>query len=221
MLLDELQMPIPSDRREQMRVAAAVLGGSVAGKLPFAPGAQPVSNDPYELLVNSTWRATLAVTGADGFPATASAGNVLLPSLTMALSVRLPPTCNPQAAAAALRTALTRDPPYGAAVDLALSEGTAGWNAPPMAPWLEQALQEASGALFQRPAVHIGCGGGIPFMGMLGERFPRTQFFVTGLLGPGSNAHGPNEYLHVAYAKRLNAAVACVLAAHVQKGQEA
>ena len=218
LLLDELSVPVPPDRRAQMRLAAGVLAAEVAGKLPWAPGVQPLSNDPYELLLNSTWRATLAVTGADGLPPTASAGNVLLPELTVALSVRLPPTCEAQAASAALRAALTRDPPYGAVVEFEELGSASGWNAPPMAPWLEQALQEASQAVFQRPAVHIGCGGGIPFMGMLGERFPHTQFFITGLLGPGSNAHGPNEFLHVPYAKRLNAAVAHVLAAHARLG---
>lgn len=216
LLLDALQVSIPRDRRDQMRLAAQVLGDSVPGKLPWAPGVQPLSNDPYELLVNSTWRPTLAVTGADGFPPTATAGNVLLPELTLALSIRLPPTCEPTAAVQALQEALTQDPPYGAQVRFEVDSATQGWNAPTFAPWLEEALQESSQRLFGRPAVHLGCGGGIPFMGMLGARFPHTQFFVTGLLGPGSNAHGPNEFLHVPYAKRLNAAVAWVLAAQAR-----
>jgi acetylornithine deacetylase/succinyl-diaminopimelate desuccinylase-like protein len=218
LLLDELQVPIPPDRSAEMRLASQVLGETVAGKLPFVQGVQPLSNDPYELLVNSTWRATLAVIGADGFPPTAAAGNVLLPELTVNLSVRLPPTCEPEAAAAALRQALTYDPPYGAQVDIELLSVGAGWNAPPLAPWLDRALQAASTAIFQRPAVHLGCGGGIPFMGMLGARFPRAQFFITGLLGPGANAHGPNEYLHVPYAKRLDACVALVLAEQARSG---
>ena len=50
-------------------------------------------------------------------------------------------------------------------------------------------------------------------MGMLGLKFPQAQMLVTGVLGPKSNAHGPNEFLHVPYAKRLSAAVAVVLAA--------
>jgi len=208
-------VPIPKDRLAQMRVAAGVLGAQVAGKLPWAPGVQPVSNDPLELLVNSTWRATMAVTGAQGLPSLADAGNVLLPVLTLNLSVRLPPTCDAARAGAALREALERDPPYGAQVRFEPSSH-GGWNAPAFAPWLEQSIQAASAAIFQRPAVHVGCGGGIPFMSMLGERFPRTQFFITGVLGPASNAHGPNEFLHVPYARQLTACVALVMADHAQ-----
>jgi len=211
-LLDELQVVIPEDRRAQIRAAARVLGASVAGKIPFASGTRPLSNDPVELLINSTWRATLAVTGADGLPPIASAGNVLLPAITLKLSLRLPPTCDPERAGAALRTALEHDPPYNAQVHFEAEPGTGGWNAPPFAPWLERALHSASQALFGRDAVHVGSGGTIPFMGMLGKRFPRTQFFVTGVLGPQSNAHGPNEFLHIDYAKRLTACVALVLA---------
>lgn len=213
-VLDELQVGIPEDRRTQIRAAARVLGAGVAGKLPFAPGTRPLSNDPVELLINSTWRATLAVTGAEGLPPIRSAGNVLLPAIALKLSLRLPPTCEPTRAAAALRDALEHDPPYGAQVRFEAEPATGGWNAPPFAPWLGQSLQRASQALFGRDAVHVGSGGTIPFMGMLGERFPSTQFFVTGVLGPQSNAHGPNEFLHIEYAKRLTACVALALADH-------
>lgn len=216
LLLDELAVQIPKDRIAQMRGAARTLGDSVAGKFPWAPGVQPVTNDPFELLVNTTWRATLAVTGAEGFPPLAAAGNVVLPVLTVAVSVRLPPTCDPVRAAAALRETLERDPPYGAQVRFEVTSTAAGWNAPALAPWLDASIQAASQAVFQREATHVGAGGGIPFMGMLGERFPRTQFFITGVLGPHSNAHGPNEFLHIPYAKKLTACVALVLADHAK-----
>lgn len=216
-LLDALQVPIPKDRRAQIAVAAQVLGDSVARKVPFARGVQPVSNDPVELMINSSWRATLAVTGAEGLPALLSAGNVLLPELALKLSMRLPPTCEPRRAAGAVREALTRDPPYGAQVEFDGGDATAGWNAPTFAPWLEKAISGASQAVFGKEAVSIGSGGTIPFMGMLGERFPKTQFFVTGVLGPQANAHGPNEFLHLGYAKRLTACVALVLADHAKQ----
>lgn len=216
LLLDELHVTLPADRRAQAVVAAQVLGSSVAGKLPWARGAQPVSNDPAELIVNSTWRATLAVTGADGLPPTAAAGNVLLPQLTVKLSLRTPPTCDAPRAAQAVREALERDPPYGAQVRFDPGPANTGWNAPAFAPWLEQSIGRASQAIYGREAVHMGCGGTIPFMGMLGERFPRTQFFITGVLGPHANAHGPNEFLHVEYAKKLTACVSLVLADHAR-----
>jgi len=212
LLLDELQGAIPNDRREQLAIAARVLGSAVAGKVPFAEGVRALSNDPLELLINSTWRATLAVTGADGLPAVQSAGNVLLPEISLKLSLRLPPGCDAARADMAVRRALERDPPYQAQVQFESEGATAGWNAPPLAPWLERSMSAASQAIFGRGAVHVGSGGTIPFMGVLGQRFPQTQFFVTGILGPQANAHGPNEFLHIDYARRLTACVALVLA---------
>ncbi|MGH8298108.1 MAG: M20/M25/M40 family metallo-hydrolase [Steroidobacteraceae bacterium] len=216
LLLDELSVSVPKDRRAQVEAAARVLGESVAGKLPWASGVRAMSNDPVELLINSTWKATLAVTGADGIPATISGGNVLLPSLTLKLSLRLPPTCDATRAARAVKEALEHDPPYGAQVRFESGSATGGWNAPAFAPWLEESITRASRRIYGRAAVHVGCGGTIPFMGMLGERFPRTQFFITGVLGPHANAHGPNEFLHLDYAEKLTACVSLVLADHAQ-----
>jgi acetylornithine deacetylase/succinyl-diaminopimelate desuccinylase-like protein len=216
LLAEELHVAIPKDRRAQIVAAARVLGNAVAGKIPFAQGVQPVSNDPVELLINSTWRATLAVTGADGLPAVVSAGNVLLPELAFKLSVRLPPTVDGARAVAAVRRLLESDPPYGAQVRFEGAAATDGWNAPAFADWLEKSISRASQRVFGRDAVHVGCGGTIPFMGMLGKQFPRTQFFITGVLGPHSNAHGPNEFLHIDYATQLTTCVSLVLADHAK-----
>jgi acetylornithine deacetylase/succinyl-diaminopimelate desuccinylase-like protein len=216
LLLDDLHVTLPADRRAQAAIAAQVLGATVAGKLPWAKGVQAVSNDPAELIINSTWRATLAITGADGLPPTASAGNVLLPQITVKISLRTPPTCDAPRAAQAVREALERDPPYGAEVRFEPGGANTGWNAPTFAPWLEQSISRASQVIYGRDSVNIGCGGTIPFMGMLGERFPHTQFFITGVLGPHANAHGPNEFLHIEYAKKLTACVSLVLADHAR-----
>jgi acetylornithine deacetylase/succinyl-diaminopimelate desuccinylase-like protein len=212
--IDALRADIPADRLRQARAAAAVLGDEVAGKIPFVAGARALSNDPVELLLGSSWRGTLAVTGAEGLPPIESAGNVLLPEIALKLSLRLPPTTHAAGACAAVKMELERDPPYGAEVRFEAATATAGWNAPSFAPWLEQSMQRSSQRCFGRQAVHLGCGGSIPFMGMLGEQFPQTQFLITGVLGPQSNAHGPNEFLHLDYARRLTAVVADVLADH-------
>jgi acetylornithine deacetylase/succinyl-diaminopimelate desuccinylase-like protein len=216
-LIEELNSEIPPDRRAQARAAAAVLGNSVIEKFPLPPGMRTVSNDPYELLLNNTWRPTLCVTGADGLPASRSAGSVLRPQTTLKLSFRLPPTLAAASASDAVRRALERDPPYGAAVSVTVESAMAGWNAPAVAPWLEESMQRASQEYFGRDAMYMGTGGSIPFMGMLGLRFPRTQFLITGLLGPKSNAHGPNEFLHIETGKRLTACVARVVADHARR----
>jgi acetylornithine deacetylase/succinyl-diaminopimelate desuccinylase-like protein len=212
LLPEALITPLPPDRFAQIKQAAQVLGPEVAAKMPFVAGARAVSNDPVELLVNSTWRATLAVTGAQGLPPIAQAGNVLLPELQLKLSMRLAPTTEPKRALAAVKQVLERDPPYGATVAFESGPAMQGWNAPSFVPWLEQSMQRSSQAVFGKPAIHIGCGGSIPFMAMLGERFPATQFLITGVLGPHSNAHGPNEFLHIDYTQKLTTCVALVLA---------
>jgi acetylornithine deacetylase/succinyl-diaminopimelate desuccinylase-like protein len=213
-LLKDLYVEIPEERLAQARATATVLGDSVRARMPFAPGVGPVSGAAVDLILNSTWRPTLVVTGMDGLPPVRDAGNVLVPSIRVKLSFRLPPSGNPDKAQEAVRRALTKDPPFNARVEWALDSGNAGWNAPATAPWLERATQEASRDYFAREAMSMGTGGTIPFMAMLGARFPSTQFMVTGVLGPQSNAHGPNEFLHIEYAKRLTGAVAKVLAAH-------
>ena len=216
-LVEELNAPIPPDRREQTRATAAVLGDTVHEKFPMPHGMRAVSNDPYELLLNNTWRPTLSITGADGLPACGAAGNTLRPYTSLKLSFRLAPTSDPQRAADAVVAALTRDPPYGARVAAKVESSMGGWNAPEIAPWLAESMQTASREFFGRDAMYMGTGGSIPFMGMLGQKFPGTQFLVTGLLGPHSNAHGPNEFLHIATGKRLTACVARVLADHAKR----
>jgi acetylornithine deacetylase/succinyl-diaminopimelate desuccinylase-like protein len=211
--LAELRAETPADRRREIEATARLLGDSVAARMPFAPGVRAMSQDPAMLLENSTWKPTLTVTGLDGLPSVSNAGNVLAPRLTVKLSFRLPPTANAAAAAESARRALETDPPYGARVAFT-SGANGGWNAPRTGPWLEHAVAEASRRYFGRESMSMGVGGTIPFMAMLGERYPSTQFLVTGVLGPHSNAHGPNEFLHIDYAKRLTGAVADVIAQH-------
>jgi acetylornithine deacetylase/succinyl-diaminopimelate desuccinylase-like protein len=172
-----------------------------------------VTTDPVEGILNRTWRPALSVTGASGFPSIDSAGNVLRPKTTFKLSMRIPPTVDGEKATSAVRRALTEHPPYNAKVSFDADWGASGWNAPETAPWLKQALDDASRRVYGKDAAWVGEGGTIPFMNMLGERFPQAQFMITGVLGPHSNAHGPNEFLHIPYAKQLTAAVAEVVAA--------
>jgi acetylornithine deacetylase/succinyl-diaminopimelate desuccinylase-like protein len=214
LLLKELHADAPPDRQRQARAVALALGEGVFGKFPFAGNATAVANDPYELLLNSTWRPALSVTGAEGLPSFENAGNVLRPYTALKLSFRLPPEVDADLAAQAVKGALERDPPYGAQVRFDVESSLAGWNAPSTAPWLEAAIQSASMSAFGREALYMGVGGTIPFMGTLSAKYPRTQFLVTGVLGPYSNAHGPNEFLDIETGKRVTACVAHVIAAH-------
>jgi acetylornithine deacetylase/succinyl-diaminopimelate desuccinylase-like protein len=209
--------PIPDERREQADVSGRVLGATVSGRFPWAGGTRAMASEHSELILNRTWRPYLAVTGASGLPPIASAGNVLRPSTSLKLSLRLPPTIDAASAGKELQRILTDDPPYGAEVSFHFEEPGQGWNAPALAPWLKAAIEAGSHASFGREACFMGEGGSIPFMGMLGRRFPEAQFMITGVLGPESNAHGPNEFLHVPMGKKLTAAVAGVLDAHARR----
>jgi acetylornithine deacetylase/succinyl-diaminopimelate desuccinylase-like protein len=212
--IEGLYSEIPEERLAQARKVAEVLGDEVYSKFPFLPGMTPMDEDLTELVLNRTWRPALSVTGADGLPPLASAGNVLRPQTAVKLSLRLPPTLDGKRAGELLKDVLLRDPPYGAEVSLALEKSSSGWNAPAQSPWLTDAIEAASQAAFGKPAMYMGEGGSIPFMGMLGEKFPGAQFMITGVLGPHSNAHGPNEFLHIPMGKRVTACVSRVIAEH-------
>jgi acetylornithine deacetylase/succinyl-diaminopimelate desuccinylase-like protein len=212
-----LYVDIPTQRTEQAAKAADTLGDSVYLKYPWAVDTPVPSESPYELLLNNTWRPTLSITGADGLPSLVDAGNVQLPYNTLKLSFRLPPTCDGDVAAESVKTALESDVPPLTKVEFDVESTMGGWNAPPVAEWLEASMNKASDAFFGKPSMYMGTGGTIPFMGMLGEKFPEAQFLVTGLLGPNSNAHGPNEFLHIETGKRLTACVAQVLEDHFNR----
>ncbi len=214
---------MPANRLEQARATAAIVGDEVWKRFPWACGNDggptlPTTTDRVEALLNRTWRPTLSVTGAEGFPDLRSAGNVLRPYTAFKLSLRLPPLVDGAMAAQQLKTLLEDNAPYNARVTFEAEgrgapSGTTGWSAPDLSPWLETALNAASQAHYGAPLGYMGQGGTIPLMSMLAKGFPKSQMMVCGVLGPRSNAHGPNEFLHVPYGKRLTAAVAQVMAA--------
>ncbi|TPG10572.1 M20/M25/M40 family metallo-hydrolase [Rhodanobacter glycinis] len=217
----ELYVEIPQQRVEQAKLSAEVLGEDIYDKFPWVEGMQPVTHDLAELVLNRTWRPQLAVTGIGGIPPLESAGNVLRPQTSVKLSLRVPPTLSGAKAGEILKQLLEKEPPYGAKVTFALEKDGSGWNAPQLSPWLEQAVADASQHYFGAPATYMGEGGSIPFMGMLGEKFPKAQFLITGVLGPHSNAHGPNEFLHIPTGKKVSMVVAEVVARHHQQGRQA
>ena len=214
MKLDALFAQIPPERLEQAKTAAKILGDEVWKEMLFSGGTKPMGGDNAELILNRSWRPQLAITAMDGYPTPENGGNVLLPFSTLKISLRLPPSCDGQTALAAVKKALEENPPYHAEVSFGGSSADNGWNAPATAPWLAKALDKASHDSFGNPPAFIGEGGSIPFMAMLGAKFPKTQFVVTGVLGPASNAHGPNEFLHIPFAKKISACIASILADH-------
>lgn len=217
LLLDELNTDIPHQRQKQAEIAADVLGAEVYDGFPTHSGVKPISNNLSELILNRTWRPALSIIGVEGIPDLANAGNVLRPKTAIKLSLRLPPNCDATKANTILKKVLEQDPPYGAKVSYIPEKASDGWNAPELAPWLAKAAEDASNLYFGKSAMYMGEGGSIPFMGMLGKKFPQAQFMITGVLGPHSNAHGPNEFLHIPTGKKLTACIAHVIAEHAKR----
>jgi len=213
---------IPAERLQQAQRAGEILGEQVWRQFPWVGcnhgpdghlHAQPTTKDPVEAILARTWRPALSITGAAGLPSIDSAGNVLRPKTTLKLSLRIPPTVDAERATHVLKQLLENDPPYSARVTFEADWGATGWNAPVTASWLKRAADDASRAVWGKDSAWMGEGGTIPFMNMLGEKFPKAQFLITGVLGPKSNAHGPNEFLHIPYVKKITAAVASIVTA--------
>jgi acetylornithine deacetylase/succinyl-diaminopimelate desuccinylase-like protein len=214
--LRELHADIPGERLEQARDVVAAAGKRLDA-FPLVPGMRLMHETPLEAILAGTWRPALSVIGAGGLPSPTDGGNVLRPQTVAKLSMRLPPTVSAGLAARRMKEVLESDPPYGARVTFHAESPGDGWDAPATAPWLARAMRHASESFFGKPAMFQGTGGSIPFMAMLGARYPQAQFMITGVLGPDSNAHGPNEYLHVPTGVRVTACVASVLADHAER----
>ena len=218
-LIDDFYVDIPNKRIQQAKHAANVLDKNVYERFPMKEKIKPVTNNLVELILNRSWRPALSYLGADGLPEINNAGNVLRPFTSIKLSMRLPPTCSSKHVSKKLKELLLNNPPNDAKISFKVDWSVDGWMAPEISPWLEKAIDEASENYFNKPAVHMGEGWSIPFMGMLGEKFPEAQFLITGVLGPSSNAHGPNEFLHIPTAKKITCCIAEIIAKHYETHQ--
>jgi len=207
-VVPELSVAVPPHRRQEMEMVAAELGEAALGTLPTLEGLRLEGKGVADQLERVTWHPALSVIGAEGLPSPEEGGNVLLPLSALKLSIRLPPTCDAAAGLHALEGVLLADPPSGAKVRLSAEQPAQGWDAPLLAPDLAAALDAASRAHLGRPSGHLGLGGSIPFLSFLAHRFPDAQLLATGVLGPSSNAHGPNEALTISAAKAVTACLA-------------
>ena len=209
-LVPELHVDIPDHRYAEAEKMASALNGDF-GSFPWHNGTSPMTTRSIDGLIGRTWKPTLSVVGSGGIPSIQNGGNVLRPYTELKLSFRLPPTVDCNIAMSAVDRVLNHDPPNNASVAIDWDEPANGWNAPKLSGWLEDAIDDASQSFYNKSAMAMGEGGTIPFMAMLGEQFPEAQFVVTGVLGPNSNAHGPNEFIHIPFAKKLSASIAFIL----------
>ena len=213
-----LYAKIPEQRLQQTQAMADALGDAIWQAYPFVEGVEPMAENNVERILNRTWRPALSYTGIGGMPELDSAGNVLRPYTALKVSMRLPATVDGEEASQKMKATLEANPPSNAKVSFELDHAASGWNAPEIAPWLHESLEKASQASYGRGVMYMGEGGTIPFMAMLGDFFPEAQFMITGVLGPQSNAHGPNEFLHIPFAQKLTTCVAQVIVDHCKRG---
>ena len=214
-LLEELKVKTPEFRLEETKEYVKIVGDDLKEEFPWVSKMEPSTNDKVEGVLRRTWKPALSVVGAKGLPLSENAGNVLRPYTELKLSMRIPPMVDHNKAKLAIENTLTRNSPYGSKISLEFDEPASGWSAPETALWLKNAMNDGSLIFYNKPCCYIGEGGTIPFMAMLGKQFPRAQFVITGVLGPGSNAHGPNEFLHIPYAKKLTGCVSYILSRFV------
>jgi len=218
-LPDFLHVEIPPEVEQSTRRSSDILGNELFARFPWAGKTQAMGTDSFELALNRTWRPSVSYVGIEGLPKAADAGNVLRPETAIKLSIRTPPTADAIEGDRKLRELLEKDPPYGAEVKWESDGGAPGWKAPTLEPWIAEALDDASKRYYGRGMAIMGEGGSIPFMGMLHEKFPQAQFVVTGVLGPHSNAHGPNEFLDIPTVKKLTCCIAEIVAKAGERGR--
>jgi acetylornithine deacetylase/succinyl-diaminopimelate desuccinylase-like protein len=213
-LLPELHVVIPEEHILAADEVTIELGDIAAKDKPVVPGLQLMGASAAERLLQSTWEPTLSVTGASGLPDSSISGNVLRPYTELVVSVRLPPGVKSATAMEAFERTLIMDPPSNADISVEFSSAAEGWLMPPAPDWLKDAINEASISAFGRPAGYAGEGGSIPFLAVLQERYPAVQFVATGVLGPGSNAHGIDEMLDLPTVIGVTNSIATIIAAH-------
>ena len=207
----ELHVNIPEHRKSETEDLVNILGEEVVDEFPWKDNTKPSTENLIEGVLRRTWRPALSVVGANGLPPSENAGNVLRPYTELQLSLRIPPMVDPILARNAVLKTLSENIPYSATVVVKCEEAAAGWSAPKTSKWLSSAVKKASLEFFKEKDCSMSEGGTIPFMAMLGEKYPKAQFIITGVLGPGSNAHGPNEFLHIPYAKKLTCCIASII----------
>ena len=215
-LVPDLHEKLTPSIYEKVSSVAKVLGTSIFTKVQWDGNSEPVTNDIVQAIINRTLRPTLSVTGGEGFPLPATAGNVLRPFTTLRLSVRLPPSIDANQAFDKLSEILTSNPPYNSTVEFKKVGAGNGFGAPELDEWIVDALNKASNKYFGSDILFLGEGGSIPFMGMLANKVPKAKFVVTGVLGPNSNAHSANEFLHIPFLKKLISSLAALIVAHGQ-----
>jgi acetylornithine deacetylase/succinyl-diaminopimelate desuccinylase-like protein len=210
--LPELHMPLGPPIYETATSTLKALGEeNYRANFSKHPDVEFAHQDTVQLFLGGNYKPTLSITGMEGLPDIANAGNVLRVNTKVRLSFRIPPGLDARKCGEAVVAELSRDPPYNAHVTATLTNAGNGYMAPTPSPELRATFKEASELYFGQDIEMLSMGGTIPLMNQLQTLFPKAAFMVTGCLGPGSNAHCPNEVLRVGYMKQFICALTHVM----------
>lgn len=208
-LIDIFHVVIPEHNIQEAKKLANLKKDSIVkDSVKLLPNVKPLSDDYSEIILNNTWRPTLVITGFTGFPQTEIAGNVLRNKTTCRVAIRLPPTANAKSIETKCREIMTSNPPFNCKITLSNVEAGYGWAAKELPDVLKDSFNKSSKTLFGREFFCFGEGGSIGFIHDLGELYPDCQMLVTGVLGPKTNAHCPNECLNIDYTEKITVALA-------------
>ncbi len=211
-LIPEMHVDISDKIRAEAEALGNILGDALWKSLPVVDSLEPQTRGADQILLDINWRPAMGVIGADGMPPVQTAGNVLRTNTDLKLSFRIPPGVKAPEVQAIVKQTLEANPPYGAEVTYHATEPADGFHAPPLHEGVSAALDGACKHLTGFPPMTTWIGGTIPFMAMIQNKFPEASFICTGSAGPGNNAHGPDEKLHIPHSKRLNVALAAAIA---------
>lgn len=210
----ELQVELPEWKEKEAEYLTQLKGMELCMKFPLVDGCKYAIHEGglKEMYLNNVWRSNLAITGIDGIPPVGMAGNVVRPSTALRASMRLSPIMDPSKAIEVIKAKLTTDVPYNAQVTILRAACGWGWCMRDPEAWLKTAIESAGSAFFDgKPAGSYGEGGSIPFLKELEILYPQTQIIALGVGGPGSNAHAPNEMIHLPYTKKVTCALAHII----------
>lgn len=210
--IPEMHVEIPEVVRENAITLRNIVGDSIWEQFPTVDTLRQASETTEDMIVAMNWEPTLSIIGADGIPSVQDAGNVLRTNTDLKLSFRIPPGVDSEYAIARAKEILEEDPPYGAEVTFTPDSCADGFHAPPLDGPISEAITEASMELTGLPPLATWTGGTIPFMAMMQAKYPEAMFLCTGTSGPGNNAHGPDEKLHIPSSKRLTVFLSATIA---------
>ena len=205
-----------TDKMKEQATKIIEMNSESTDDFPLLDGVEKQVNDPLDIFLTMNLSPSLSIIGADGIPSIQDAGNVLRTNTDLKISIRTPPGISAEKVAVKVQELLEKDPPNGAHVSAVMTEVADGFLSPELPEELSEMLEKAGKQFYGNAPMSLFIGGTIPVMAMLQSRYPNSKFIITGAGGPGGNAHGPDEKLHIPTAKKVTKCMAAAVSAAIR-----